>query len=286
LEQEWTACEHALAASAALSEQSRPRFVATADRFFSFCQRGRGLQSLAEVTPEVARAFVKAPFEDGLPSVATMHLRRCVVRFVFRLARELGLAESDPCLDLSLPARSGLHARPLTNDEVALCRSYALTSLTNTRTPAAWALAEATARTAEIPRIRVSDVDLNLRRVWLHGSPRTVERWVPLNDWCALQLERRIAALDDRNNRLVYRSNGSAESAQAASCIAIADTLARAGLGDEPDVRPVSVAAWIGRSLLEETGRIDDVARLLGVRSLDRAAAIVGWDWSTDPVPD
>jgi integrase/recombinase XerC len=245
-----------------------------------------GLRSLDEVTPEVARAFVEAPLEDGLPSVATMHLRRCVARFVFRLARDLRLMDGDPCVDLVLPPRSGLRARPLSDEEVALCRSYALTSLTNTRTPAAWALAEATARTAEIPHVRVRDIDIDSRRVWLHGSRRTVERWSALNDWSAFQLERRVAALGHRNAPLVYGADGSAESAQASSCIAIADTLARGGLGGEPDVRPVSVAAWAGRTLLEETGRIDEVARLLGVRSLDRAAAIVGWDWSTDAGPD
>jgi integrase len=268
----------AIEGSPSLSAQTRPRFVATADRFFTFCRRGFGVHELSEVTPEIARAFVVAPFEDRDPSVATMHLRRAVLRFVFRQARELGLAEHDPCVDLSLPPRSGLSARPLTDDEIAVCRSFSLTSLTNTRTPAAWALAEATARTAEIPHISARDVDLDNRQVWLHGSPRTVERWAPLTAWGVVQLERRVATLGSAP--LVYTANGSATSGQAASCIAVSDTLVRAGLAGEPDLRPVSVAAWAGRSLLDQTGRIDAVARLLGVRSLDRAARIVAWDWS------
>ena len=279
---ERSAIATAIEASSSLSVQTQPRFVATSDRFFAFCRRGHGLDSLDEVTLEIARAFVQAPLEDGEPSVATMHLRRAVVRFVFRAARELGLADHDPCVDLSLPARSSLSARPLTDDEIAVCRSFSLTSLTNTRTPAAWALAETTARTAEIPHIRVRDVDLDQGRVWLHGSPRTVERWAPLTAWGLTQLERRVAALDGADAPLAYGANGSAESAQASSCIAVTDTLVRAGLAEEPDIRPVSVAAWAGRSLLDETGRIDAVARLLGVRSLDRAARIVGWDW-TEP---
>jgi integrase len=270
----------AIEASSVLSVQTRSRFIATSDRFCLFCSRGCGLGSLHEVTSEIARAFVAAPLEDREPSIATMHLRRSVLRFVFRQARELRLADRDPCVDLSLPPRSGLSARPLTDDEIALCRSYSLTSLTNTRTPAAWALAEATARTAEIPNIRVSDVDLANRRVWLHGSKRTVERWAPLTSWGVVQLARRVAKLDDGNASLVYTANGSAASGQASSCIALSDTLVRAGLAGEPDLRPVSVAAWAGRSLLDQTGRIDAVARLLGVRSLDRAARIVAWDWS------
>jgi integrase/recombinase XerC len=270
----------AIEASTSLSSQTRPRFVATIDRFFAFCRRGCGLRSLDEVTAEIAHAFVEAPLEDRDPSVATMHLRRAVLRFLFREARQLGLADHDPCVDLRLPPRSSLTARPLTNDEVAVCRSYSLTSLSNTRMPAAWALAEATARTAEIPHIRARDVDVDNRRVWLHGSLRTVERWAPLTCWGVVQLERRVAALDGADVPLVYSASGSAESAQAASCIAVTDTLVRAGLGREPDVRPVSVAAWAGRSLLDQTGRIDAVTRLLGVRSLDRAARIVAWDWT------
>lgn len=263
-----------------MSDQTRPRFAATADRFRLFCLRSYGLRLLEEVTPEIADAFVSALIDGGAPSVATMHVRRSVLRFVFRQARDLGLASHDPCVDLILPPRSGLTARPLTDDEIGVCRSYSLTSLTNTRSPAAWALAESTARTAEIPHLRVRDIDFDTRRVWLHGSPRTLARWGPLSRWAATQLERRAKALSGPNARLVYGASGSSESALAASCQAINETLTRAGVGREPDVRPISVAAWAGRRLLDETGRIDAVARLLGVRSLDRAARIVGWDWA------
>jgi integrase len=270
----------AIEASPSLSDQTRPRFASTVERLISFCGRGYDLGSLAEVTPEIARAFVVSRLEDREPSIATMHLRRSALRFAFRQARQLSLVDHDPCVDLALPPRSGLSARPLTDDEVAVCRSYSLTSLTNTRTPAAWALAEATARTAEIPHIRVRDLDLNHGRVWLHGGTRTLKRWALLTRWGIVQLERRVAALDGIDAPLVYAANGSPASGQASSCIAVSDTLVRAGLGDEHDLRPVSVAAWAGRSLLDQTGRIDAVARLLGVRSLDRAARIVAWDWT------
>ncbi len=270
----------AIATADLLSDQTRPRFVAITDRFLLFCLRGYQLVALDEVTPGIVRAFVTASIDGQPPSVATMHLRRSVLRFVFRRARDLGLASHDPCVDLALPPRSGLVARPLTDDEIGVCRSYSLTSLTNTRTPAAWALAETTARTAEIPHIRMCDIDLDGARVWLQGTSRTIPRWVPLSQWAITQLERRARMLDGPDVPLVYSANGSAESAQASSCQAISDTLARAGLTREPDVRPISVTAWAGRQLLEQTGHIDHVARLLGVRSLDRAARIIGWDWT------
>ena len=79
---------------------------------------------------------------------------------------------------------------------------------------------------------------------------------------------------------VAYTGGGSEESRQASSCIAVAETLQRAGIGREPDVRPGSVVAWAGVRIFSETGRIEEVARRLGMRSLDRAARFIGWDWA------
>ena len=49
-----------------------------------------------------------------------------------------------------------------------------------------------------------------------------------------------------------------------------------------PAVRPSSIAAWAGRALFDRTGQIDLVARRLGMRSLDRTAIFIGWDWLPD----
>ena len=83
----------------------------------------------------------------------------------------------------------------------------------------------------------------------------------------------------EHDPRLVYRGTGSGESRQAASCVAITETLERAGLAREPDVRPLSIVAWAGRRIFTETGRIDEVAKRTGVRSLDGAARLIGWEW-------
>jgi len=56
----------------------------------------------------------------------------------------------------------------------------------------------------------------------------------------------------------------------------------RSGLAGEPDVRPASVAAWAGRKVFDTTGSIEEAARVLGVRSLDRAARLIALDWSED----
>jgi integrase len=167
---------------------------------------------------------------------------------------------------------------------VAICRSSALRSLSETRLPAAFALAEATARTSELPNIRVQDIHLDQGTVWIHGGSKTFERLGTLSSWGADQLARRLRHLRKLPGvtPVVYEGKGSPQSAQASGCVAIATVLRAAGLGSEPDVRPASVAAWAGDTALRQRARIDEVARMLGVRSLDQAARLIGWKWDRE----
>ena len=267
-----------------LSAQSEDRLGSTLIRFASFTERGFGVTNLDDLTPDVVRAFVSAPPSGGgahPPSLSTMHFRRSAVRLLFREARRAGLADGDPTLDLALPPRSSLGLRPLTDDEVALCRSSAGRGLSETRLPAAFALAEATARTSELPRIRIQDVCLHRGKVWLHGGSKTAERWGITSSWGVEQLARRLRRLEKlpADTPIVYEGRGSAQSAQASACVALATVLRAAGLGAEYDVRPASIAAWAGASALRHGAPIDEVARMLGVASLDQAARLIGWDW-------
>ena len=43
-----------------------------------------------------------------------------------------------------------------------------------------------------------------------------------------------------------------------------------------------SVAAWAGATAFRQGAQIDEVARMLGVRSLDQAARLIGWDWDRE----
>lgn len=172
-----------LAASDLLSGQSSRRFDEIARRFESFCQKGFDVEGLADVTPAQVEAFVKAKADAKVPAAATMHMRRTALRLLFRIARSEFGVDGDPTLDLVLPPKSGLSTRPLTDDEIALGRSYSLHNLRATRGPAAWALGEATAITSELPYITADDLDLDQGRVWLHGSNKRIERWGALTDW-------------------------------------------------------------------------------------------------------
>jgi integrase/recombinase XerC len=266
-----------------LSEQSERRLLEVIGRFLRYLDR-RGVGSLTEVSGDVARDFVLARCagDGGQPSVATSHLRRSAVRLLFRILRQAGMAEHDPTLDLVLPPRSSLAARPLTDEEVALGRSFSLSSVTETRRPAAWALAEASGRTSEIAHVRVCELDLESGLVALGGGAKVEARFGTLTDWGVHALERRLEVVGrDPETLVVYEGAGSPESRQASVCDAIGETLRRAGLAAEPDVRPISVVGWAGHKVFEETGQIEAVARALGMRSLDRAAALIGWDWTT-----
>ena len=264
-----------------LSRQSLPRVLDLIDRFRQFVARSFDTETIGDVTPKNARDFVVAPSGKREPAVATMHFRRSAVRLLFRVARELKLADGDPTLDLELPPRSSRKLRPLTDEEVALCRSFSLHTLLSTRPSATWALAEATATTSEIPRIRVRDVDLDGGQVWIPGGKSTEPRQGWVDPWGRLQIERRLRALPDSDpdRPVIYEGHGSAASRQASSCLATSQTLVRVGLGGEPEVRPASVIAWAGARLFVEGHPIEEVTRRLGRRSLDRTAQFIGWDW-------
>ena len=272
-----------LVAAGTLSEQSMPRVLGLVNRFGIFVARAFAVASLADVSPEHVGAFVRSSTADGqLPSVATMRLRRSTLRLLFRTARDLGLVAGDPTLDVVLPSRTNEAARPLTDLEVQRCRRAALKDLTSTRLALPWALGEATARTAEIPHLRVGDLDLDAGRVWIHGSSNTEPRWGPLTPWGVGQLDRHLREQRPSNDTesLTYRGSENPESRRAHSSQAIRETLQRAGLTTDPSVRPASLAAWTGRQVLCATGRIDVAARALGMRSLDGAARLLAWDWT------
>ncbi|MDP9224540.1 MAG: site-specific integrase [Actinomycetota bacterium] len=272
-----------LASAASLSPGSTERLSGLMNRFARYVELGLGIEQVEDVSASDVSAFVHSRTSGGgEPSVATMHLRRSAVRLLYRTARQEGLSTSDPAADLELPSRSSLRMRPLADDEVELCRAYSARTLKETRQPAAWALAEATARSSELARVRIRDVDLDGCRVWIPGSSGTDARLGELSEWGRLQIERRVRTLrrSDADALLVCTKAAAGESAASSGSIAIAATLRRAGLHSEPDVRPSSVAAWAGARKLLAGVPIDQMALMLGFRSLDRAAAFVGFEWA------
>ncbi len=246
------------------SDQSRAKLLDILDRFERFLAVGHWIDSLSQVTRAHVELFAVAPTSgdpSAEPASATMHLRRSAVRLLFRLARDVGLTVGDPTLDLELPPRARRHVRPLTDAEIIRCRSASLHTSTETRLPAAWAFAEATARTSELPLIVTSDVDLASSRVWIHGASRTEPRHGFLTAWGVQQVRRRLDSpgrVLDEGRPIVYEGDGGGASGQASCCAAIAWTMRRAGLAGDAAVRPTSVAAWAGRRLHDEGVALED----------------------------
>lgn len=269
-----------LAENEQLTALSAKRIVALWTRFERFALANE-VRLVDQVTPRIVDCFVHAlTSERREPSVATMHLRRASVRLLFKVLREFAICGADPTVDVALPPRSGLAVRPLTDDEVELCRWAALATVTSTRQPAVWALGEAGASTCEVAKVAAADLDLDGQRVWLGGGPRTDPRWASLTTWGATQLARRQRHMRAHGDEaLAFDHVIDAYAGRISAGAAFTAVLGRAGLAGEGDVRPRSLTAWVGRRIWLQTARIDEVARRLGLRSLDLTAELIGLAW-------
>lgn len=274
----------------AFSPQTRLRSLETVARFTTRASV-QGARTVRDLTPAVCASFVHAYGQSGRPpELATQHARRTIVRTYFRTLRDLGLASGDPTLDLALPPRTTVAARPLTDDEVIACR-YAVrlgrAGATSLQRAVCWALAEATAITSEITQVRIADLDDEDEPRWvrLMGSKRAEPRLGQLTDWGSRIVRRQVEVLLDGGAAttalLTYRGRAvpGQHVAQASAANAIADTLRSAGLGDEADVRPASVRNWAGRRLYVHGMPVEQVALRLGARSLDAVAADIALIW-------
>ncbi len=280
------------ASSSEHSEQTRTRMSETVTRFARHAT-ARGVRGLSEVRAPDAHAFITAPTRHGRePELTTQHARRTALRTLYRTARGLDLAVGDPTMDVALPPRGCLAARPLSDDEVTLCRAStrAIRGPGASLRATAWALGEATAVSSEITRIRIRDLDdpANPRHVELPGTRRHDPRTASLSAWGAIILaERANALLSVHGPDALLAYGGQAPpggaKAQASVCNALRHVLGAAGLLSESDIRPASLRHWAGRSAYAAGTSLEGVARLLGLRSLDAAAQDIALDWRRFP---
>lgn len=264
-----------------LSPQTLARLEVLMSQFARFAERAFGVTALDGVRPAMVVDYLTAATTAGeQPGVSLQHFRRLAVRVLFRTCRSLGVVAGDPSLDAELPVRARATFRPLEDDEVSACRA-AVTRSRIARSAAAWALCEATARTGELPKVTRGDVDSGSGRIWIAGTPRTLPRWGELTEWGSGQIARHLTQINADPATPLICGSPDAALAQSSAVGIISRTLRYAGLGEAPGVRPSSVAAWAGRAIFDETGRIDLAAQRLGMRSLDRTAVFIGWDWAS-----
>jgi integrase len=247
-------------------------------RWFAAFLEAQGVQDLDEVTPAQVVDFVDSRRGSGArATLSERHSRRAAVRMLYKEAGRLGLAKTNPALDLDLPPRQPIRTRPLLDSEIEIGRSYALRSVKDLRRSVAWALSEATGRTCEIGHVRVADVDVPGSRVWLSGSSAIDARWGHLTPWGMAQVIRRLEVAEVADESLiVWRSEP--RTLRASCSQAVTETLRAAGLHG-PHVRPRSIVAWAGRRALDGGVPIERVTLLLGMRSMDEAADFLCFDW-------
>ncbi len=271
------------------TDQSLDRMSETVRRFERRLE-ACGIATTAEVGAADVVEFVNAHTRHGAaPQLATRHARRTALRTLFRTLRRLGLDAHDPTLDVLLPPRGANAARPLTDDEVVLCRTSAQTGAAGLRSRLAvvWALGESGAVSSEIATLRIQDLNNPAQptTVELPGTRRHDPRQAPLTDWATLVLRRRVGELAREgataDTLLAYggRAAPGGAQAQASVCNALRQVLDRAGLIEQADVRPASLRNWTGRCLYDSGAALEQVARSLGHRSLDAAAQDIALDW-------
>ena len=252
-----------------------------------------GVDSVSGVTAELVAAFCGEAVQgrDGswrTPAASTRRTRRAAIRWLFRWLRHEGICVADPTIDVKVSEDAVSGPRPLTDVEVAECRLMSDRTLSQTRLPACWALAEATLTTGEMSRLVVGDVDLVSGTLDTPGLSRgPVARTVPLTDWGAEALARRVEELvgggGDESTPVVYRSGRSLNGGGATAGQAINRILTYAGLSNDPSATAKSVIAWRALKAFEQSGRIEAAARLIGSSSLDATARLIGLDWTVGP---
>jgi len=263
------------------SETSATKAAGLIGRFVKYLERRYGVAEVRQVCAVHAREFIDAPLlgdELRSPAERTKENRRWALDRFFKTLRGLDLYDGDPLLDTERGSRPGASVRPLFDAEVERCRGFTRVRHNDTIGPVRWAVAEATATVAEVPRVVVADYDAEHARVWLTSEKRGVTRWGYLTPWGVEALERRIHQLgrDDGWAVLAYVGTRPAESQQAAISCALRRVLNRAGLAKDKSVQPRSVRAWAGLRVYHETHDIVQVALSLGLRSLDDARRTIG----------
>ncbi len=235
-------------------------------------------------------AFVHSRTSDAEePSVSTLHLRRSSLSAGFSTLHRIGLNSKDPTRGIILPTRSQLTTRAATDDEIALLEMHALASRAS-RQPMILALAEATGLTAEIPFVtfeHLDDLD-NPTKVEFTGTPWVKARVAPLSLFGQRVLRGRIKVLRRdgtlrMNESIVYagtKKRGEV-SPTASMCQSITEVLRRAGLNQERDLRPASIAFWAGRQVFEAAPerQLEAAAQAMGLKSLDMAAQKIDYSW-------
>jgi integrase/recombinase XerC len=272
----------------AMSTQTRDKLVLMATRFERFAA-AHGIAAAADVDRDLVHRFITARGrtrrgEIAPSATATMQHRRSAIRALYRTARTIGLLLDDPTDGIELPGRDPSTQRPVTTEEAEIIRLFSQHSHP-TRHAVTAALLLAGAHTAELGHIAVDDIDLDERKVRAHGSSKHRCRRLPLDTWAVQVIGERMRFLNSSLPRrdgpvvLCTSAEGSDAHKQARVCVTVREILTRAGLSEDPTIRPSSLTAYAARQAFDRTGLVEAAAIVLGAHSLDTTATLIGYRW-------
>lgn len=273
--------------------------VGTAARYSrtyeAFCRYaiGSGVADATRATTSLCERFATTPTHAWLlPAGSTAGVRLAAIRDAFEGLIAGGLVEQNPTVGVRLGRLTAtFRPCPLTPQEAHRLLVAGRLFATDTLRPAGVALALGGATHAEVAGTAIADFDADGRCVSLATGTRA-QRTVDLEALAVSALAARADAQRRtwRRRRLswapesvplamhrpvsAYRADSIAPTvsmnlSRAMKCAGIT----RAG------VRPKSCREYAANAVYAMTGRVEDVARSLGIGSLDAAYRLLDWEW-------
>ncbi|MFE7548059.1 hypothetical protein [Streptomyces gardneri] len=266
-------------------------YIQISERFARFAD-AHGIHRMDDVTGQVSELFIGAPGRDRrdnitlIPANSTRRQRRSALASLFAHARALGMTQAVPLLDsppIPRPPRST--GAELTAAEIETLQFHSECGMPTTRHAALLALLLSGLGSAETSQATPGDLDLARACVTTKGTTRTAPRTCPLSPWDVRVLHLRSTYLAEhrpRQLRLVTSDTSTPYTAQASVGAGFNEIARRSGLATtRRKVEPRDITRYVARQVLLQTGQISEVARRLGLSSLDNAAELAGLAWKT-----
>lgn len=288
------------AAAGRLTEFTVAKYLDAVRVFVAFAQAS-GVETVEEIDEAICSAWLRAPISAASPgsraragappSTSASRNRQVVLRRAVGLWRARGWIDTDPVPATVFAPVSARAVPPLTVPEVKRLRISGRVGARDTFYPAVVAGALAGAAQSDLARLVVDDVDVESGRLRLAGRGQRRERIVVLGPWAVAAFRARITDLEARARRrgedldpgapLTMRQRPDSYQAQSLAP-AVAQNLHRAlrtARITRAGVRPASLQAYAANRCYAITNRIEDVANLLGLSSLDAARRYIDNQW-------
>lgn len=257
-----------------------------------YCE-ARGVTVLSTITVNEVIDWLNAPTASGQPTRNEQVVRRAAARVFFTVAARIGLWDQNPALPIQIPGKYTRYTSPFTDTQIDILKNGAVFRHGETQAPAIVALLLSGVTSGECGSVRICDIDLTARTITtpVQASRFVRQRVLPIADqWCSVALRNRVTALTDAGANadgwLVYQGESPEWQRRNAACSNLVTKVLRlTRLYEQGISRIASITEWVAVNAYQQTGDLKYVANLLGMRSLDAAAHLVGHEWTVETVP-